>query len=104
MKIVCDDMGMMTLTKDNGETVTLSPQELSLIDEYRQTVLWRYGVEDQIAQDEDNLCFDRISKEEFIEMCLEDIISGFMSDNPYAEPEYDSVVFDMAQSEEMWRD
>lgn len=108
MKLECDICGTFTFTRDNGENVKLSHYEMEFIDIERRKNVWRYGFDRQIHDDEDFLCFDEISREEFIEMCVEDVdverdLFG-RANNPYKEPEYADIVFNVAQENDIWRD
>ena len=92
----------MQITRD-GKTYTLTPSEVALAWEEHQLQMWRSGIEDAIERNADSLRFgENFTMDEFIEECM----SSFDLDGDfYAEQEkYDEVVFDTAESNDVWKD
>lgn len=93
----------MTISRD-GKTFELTASEVAMAWEEHQRRIWRYGIEDAIERNSENLRFGECSMEEFIAECMEDFDIG---DDIYAyadEKNYDSIVFDVAESNGIWVD
>ena len=94
----------MKISRD-GKTYELTASELSLAWEEHQRKLWRYGIEDAIDRNSENLRFGS-------DYTMEDIINECMGefdidDDIYSyadEKNYDSIVFDVAESNDVWVD
>lgn len=85
--------------------IWLTNEEAQFIAKALKRQQWRYDIENQIEYDEDNLDFSETSRNEFIDMCLEDIdarIEIYGVDN--YEPNIEEIVFDVAQDNDIWRD
>lgn len=104
MKLTYDDLGNSTFTRDNGETVQLSINELGFIAHAIEKNKWRYGMIDQIEYDEDNLDFSEISKEKLIDLCMDDIEFRYEIYSLGNDIDYGGILFDVAQENGMWRD
>ena len=104
MKLVSDEIGTFTFTRDNGEEVLFSYKEINFIEYELEKLSWRSGMEDQIEYDEDDIDFSEISKEEFLDLCMEDLESRAENMTLGNDIDYGGIVFDVAQENGMWRD
>ena len=85
--------------------IFMTAEEVNFIVQSRERERWGYDISDQIEYDEDNLDFSETTRNEFIDMCLEDIdarIEIYGVDN--YEPDIEEIVFDVANDNGIWRD
>ena len=65
---------------------------------------WRYDLMNQIVYDEDSLDFSKVTMQEFIDLCIEEIDSNIEIYGDEWEPDVEDIVFDVAHENEIWRD
>lgn len=91
-------------TRSNGEVVEFNPVEISFISHEIQKHHWRVELEYEVDSNIDNLDFSEMSKEELIDYCIDELERRWENDTLDAEPDYQEIIFDSAQENEIWRD
>ena len=90
------------IVKDNAGSMALTWNEVMQFMKYFREREWRDCIKDTISNNEENLCFDEMTEDEFVGECiatLDDMYSELKLD-----PDYDSVVFDVAEDNDVWRE
>lgn len=88
----------------NGEKkLELTGSELGFISHQVERNGWADCIESEIDQDEDNLIFENMSRDEFIDLCLDELESKWENMTLDNEPDYEGVVFDVANENGVWR-
>lgn len=64
---------------------------------------WYRGIEYAIEHNANNLCFDEMSRSEFMMECIQEI-EDRLNDGWNNYEDYDGVVFSVAESNNVWRD
>lgn len=94
----------MKITRD-GKTYELTASEIAMAWEEHQRKIWRYGIEDAIDRNSENLRFgSEYTMEEFVDECMDefDIDDDLYS---YADQKnYDKIVFSVAEINDVWVD
>ena len=94
----------MKITR-NGKTYELTASEIAMAWEEHQRIIWRYGIEDAIDRNSENLRFgSEFTMEEFIDECMEEFD---IDDDLYSysdEKNYEEIVFDVAEINGVWVD
>ena len=93
----------MKISRD-GKTYDLTASELAMAWEEHQRKIWRYGIEDAIERNAENIRWTDYTMEEFIEECLEQFT---IDDDLYSyaeEKNYEDVVVNAAELNDMWID
>lgn len=92
----------MKITRD-GKTYELTANELSLAYEEVRHQNWRIGIAEAIDRNCANLTFGLdYTMDEFIDECIDKIEEGYYDDDE--DEWYDEIVFDMAESLDVWED
>ena len=92
----------MKITRD-GKTYALTANELSLAYEEVRHQNWRVGIADAIERNCTNLNFGLdYTMDEFIDECIDKIEEGYYNDDE--DEWYDEIVFDIAESLDVWED
>lgn len=87
-----------------NRTILLTSVEISFLSHALEKNAWRAGIDFEIDSNEDNLDFGTMSREELIELCVDDLENRWECGYLNNEPDYQEVVFDMAQENGIWRD
>ena len=94
----------MNITRD-GKMIELTESEIALAWEEHQRKIWRFGIEDAIERNSENLRFgSEYTMDEFIDECMDEFS---IDDDLYSysdEKNYEAVVFDVAESNGVWID
>ena len=86
-----------------GKTYQLTWEELKEAYEEFRNDRWYCGIGYAIEHNADNLCFDEMSRSEFMMECIREIEDRLNDDrNDYED--YDGIVFSVAESNNVWRD
>lgn len=80
-----------------------SQAEICFIQHQMERNAWAIGIESEIDESEDNLIFNDTTREEFIEMCLDELEYKWENETLNNEPDYEGVVFDVANENGVWR-
>ena len=92
------------LRDDNGRLLeTLTHEECYCIAEYFRHQEWRGNLEDAIDDDEDRYDFSRISRDEFLDMCVDEM-QRMYEECLLGEPDYYDIVFGVAEDNEIWKE
>jgi len=93
------------IMRPDGSCTCLTWDEMKAVEEFFIKRKQRIKIEDQVGYDEDSLDFTGdISREDFIDLCMEDIESRREIYGADFEPDPADVVFDVAHDNEIWRD
>lgn len=84
--------------------VFFSPAEIGFIEHSLERNAWQSGIAEQVEYDEDNLDFSTITREEFIDMCDDELQNRWEICSDIGDPDYGGIVFDVAQENGIWRD
>lgn len=88
----------------NGKKkVELTWAELGFIHHQMERNAWSAGIEDEIEESEDNLIFEDTTRDEFIDMCLDELESRWENMTLNNDPDYEGIVFDVANENGVWR-
>lgn len=102
MELTYMENGYYQLNSEN-RTVLLTYGECKCIVDYFRRLGWRGMLNAAIDNDEDHYDFSKISREEFLDMCIEEIQWKYDAGTLH-EPEYDDIVFDMAEGNGVWKE
>jgi len=92
----------MKITRD-GKVYELTANEMSLAYEEALRTIWRDSLNDAIERNSENLRFgEEFTVEEFVNECMEEMEDKWYADD--WDERCDEVVFDIAQSYEVWAD
>ena len=83
--------------------VELTCSELVFIRHQMERNAWSAGIEFEIDESEDNLIFDETTRDEFLDLCLDELESKWENDTLNNEPDYEGIVFDVANENGVWR-
>ena len=104
MKLVYVDDGKYELRDDSGRLLNvLTHEECNCIAEYFRHSEWRGNLEEAIDEDEDQYDFSEISREEFLDMCIEDMQEKYECCS-LGEPDYADIVFGVAEDNGIWKE
>ena len=104
MSFVLLNNGDAILTRENGDRVNLSAEEIRTILDAMMEERWKYEIEDSIAKNDDWIDFKGdINSIRFAELCLDEARRLY---EMYCDEDIDmdEIVFDIAQENGMWRD
>lgn len=102
MKIECIG-NQYKLTRSDGSVITLAWNEMNCIEEYIRHRAWRSNLEDEIDDNEGNLDFSEISRDAFVDLCIDEMQSKYECCD-LGEPDYSGIVFGVAEDNDLWRD
>lgn len=104
MNMVMERNGYVFI-KENGNHVRLSVCEISFILHWFERSGWRDGFDAEIDNNEDSIDLTDISRKELIELCMDDLEFRWENGtlNDYC-PDYEGILFDIAQENGIWRD
>lgn len=92
----------MKITRD-GKVYDLTSAEIAMAWEEHQYGIWRRGIEDAIERNSESLRFGTVfTMDDFIGECMEEF---HITEDIYTyaeEKNYDGVVFDVAELNEIW--
>ena len=83
--------------------VQLTPAEVSFISHALERNNWAYEIDMEIESNEECIDFSAISREEFHDLCLEELESRWGNGWLNCDPDYQCIVFDVAQEQKIWR-
>ena len=89
---------------NGAETIRLSAVQISFLSHEFERHGWEYGIEDEIDLCSDSIDFSEISREEFVDMCMDEMQSKWEIGYLNTEPDYEQVVFGVAEENGIWRD
>ena len=88
----------------NGDReIFFTHAELSFIQHQMERSDWVVGIEEEIDESEDNLVFDDTTREQFVELCLDELESKWENYTLNNDPDYEGIVFDVANENGVWR-
>lgn len=90
--------------RDNGERILFTPTEINFISHELERNDWRCNIEMEIESNIDSLHFDNMTEEEFTQECMNELESKWELGRLDNDPDYQCVVFDIAQENGIWRD
>ncbi len=64
---------------------------------------WRGNIEEAIDDDEDRYDFSKISREAFVDMCIDDMQEKYECCS-LGEPDYSDIVFGVAEDNGVWKE
>ena len=102
MKFFTDNDGFI-FERDNGEKVRMSHAEIGFVSHQLERNSWGYGIDMEIESNYDSLNFDSMTEAEFKKECIDDLESKWELGRLDNEPDYQCVVFDVAQENGIWR-
>lgn len=91
----------------NGDTeYTFSYQDIEFLSHAMERHKWANGIDDAIEDQMDFLNFNTVNKEQFVDMCLDEIESLWELRDciEWADPDYFDIVYGVAKMNEMWRE
>lgn len=89
----------------NGtKIVKLTPAEVSFIDHALERNHWENEIDLEIDSNEDSLDFDEMPRDELLDLCMEELEDKWESGNLDNDPDYQSIVFEVAEDNGIWRD
>ena len=91
-------------TRDDGEVVEFNPVEISFIDHQLERHHWRVELDLEIDSNVECLNFSKMSRDELIDCCMEELEEKWKDNDLDSEPDYQEIVFNNAQENKMWRD
>ena len=102
----------MSLSFNNGvwefvsenRTILLTPAEISFLAHSLERSAWEAEISLEIDSNEDNIDFSEVTKDELVDACLDELESKWELGTLNNEPDYQCVVFDVAQENGWWRD
>ena len=104
MNMVTDKTGYI-FTRESGEQVKFSGYEISFISHWFERSGWQDGFDAEIDNNEESIDLTDMSRKELIELCMDELESkwenGTLDD--YC-PDYEGILFDVAQENGIWRD
>ncbi len=104
MRLTQTQNGYM-FTKEDGTTVGFTFDEIKFIQDELETELWRSKLEDQIDINSENLDYiSSISPDEFFDLCMGALVEKKALYGDDFVPDYEEVVFDVAQENGVWLD
>lgn len=104
MRMVWNDRRNAWRFEDGANCFWMTHEEAQFVVNTLRRQKWRYKIMDQIEYDEDNLDFSETTREEFIDLCFEEIDSNIGIYGDDWEPTIEDIVFDVANENEIWRD
>lgn len=102
MKVTYLGDGRYELNSDT-RSIILDHSECYCIAEYFRHSEWRGNLEDAIDEDESQYDFDKISRDEFLDMCIEEMQRKY-EECLLGEPDYADVVFSVAEENGIWKE
>ena len=91
-------------TRENGEVVEFNPIEINFITRQLERNKWLENIEFYIDSYKENFDFTEISREEFIDQCMDTLEDRWVSDTIGDNIDYQELVVDEASNAEIWRD
>ena len=93
----------MKITRD-GKTYDLNINELSLAHDEMRRIIWRANMDDAIsrAESDGNLRYGCMTRDEFLDECVTDMEALYGNED--WDERCDEVVFDNANSDNIWVD
>lgn len=84
--------------------IFFSPEEISFIGHALERVGWKSNIDIEIDNNYDNIDFENMSRDEFMDLCMDELESKWECGMLNNEPDYQEIVFDVAQENGIWRD
>ena len=95
--------GKYIFTKQDGTQIDLEWIEVNFIEKWLRHDSWRAKIHDAIDADADSYDFSEISREEFVNLCVDEMQSKYEA-YELGEPDYSEIAFSVAKENEIWRD
>ena len=95
--------GKFWVFKNGDKVVELTPVEVAFLEHAFERNTWEYEIEMEIDNEEDNINLDVMTREEFVNACIDDLESKYELGILENKPDYQCVVFDVAQEIGIWR-
>lgn len=86
-----------------NKKIELTCKEIGFIHHQMERNAWSEGIEYEINESEDNLIFDETTRDKFIGLCLDELESKWENMTLDNEPDYEGIVFDVANENGIWR-
>lgn len=102
MKYESTDLGF-TFTRDDGEKVKFAPDEITFILHEIEKRQWEGSIYNAIDLADGCIDFDSMTEEEFKQYCMDELQSKYECQTLESNPDFDELVFDIAQENGMWR-
>jgi len=90
-------------TRKNGEVVKFDPMEIAFLSHECQKLHWHSELEKEIEQNSENIDFSEMTVNELIDYCIKDMDERWKNNTLEDEPDYEGIVFDGAQENNIWR-
>ena len=90
-------------TRDNGEQIEFTPVEIGFVFHEMERCYWRGNIENAIERCIEQFDFDKMDEDEFVQCCLDELESKWENDMLDDDPDFDEVVFEIAQDNGIWR-
>ena len=94
-------------TQENGNVVALTWKEFNFLAQEMEKMRFRDKLKDEINIEDDfgNLDFSRISKEEFVSLCMDEALSKYeIYGDSFDSIDIEDLVFDLAQEYSVWKE
>ena len=94
-------------TQENGKVVAMTWKEYNFLQQEMEKNKFRNKIAEQVdfEEEEDNLDFSRLTKEEFIDMCMDDAMSKYECyGDSFEDIDPSDIVFDIAQEQAVWKE
>lgn len=89
----------------NGtKIVKLTSEEVSFIEHALERNAWETGIEAEIDANDDYIVFDEMSRDDLVEACMDELESKWECETLSTDPDYEEIVFDVANENGMWRE
>ena len=93
-----------TFQKEDGTEVELTYREINFLDYELTKADWKNGIEDEIDEEEENIDFDIMNRDELIKLCMADLEEKYEDGMLDDAPDYESILFDVAQENGVWKE
>jgi len=104
MKLVCVNFNNYELRDEQGRLLNqLTYNECQCIAEYFRHSEWRGNLEEAIDEDPDQYDFSKISRDEFLDLCIEEMQRQYENCS-LGEPDYSDIVFSTAEENDIWKE
>lgn len=91
------------LTMTDGTVVELGLAELGAISDFLRRAEWRSGIDDVIGMDEDDLDFEKMPEDEFIDACIDELQMRWECCE-LGNVCYDDIVNEIANEYGLWKE
>lgn len=104
MKLNCVAFHNYELLDDHGRLLNLLTHEecVCIVDYFRHSE-WRGNLEEAIDKDPDQYDFSNISRDEFLDLCIEEMQRQYENCS-LGEPDYSDIVFSTAEDNGVWKE